>query len=250
MSTTGDSTVLNGSDTGSLAGTRAAKPLSPRRTRTADGHEYTILEEVLHALTHGVGAALGIAGLVFLVLKAMGGGATAVAAVTIYSAGLILAFLASTLYHSLSRTRAGHVLEMIDHAMIFVFIAGSYTPFALLTLPPSPGIWLLVGIWTIAIAGIGFKLVTYLTHSHEKLHWVSLGLYLAMGWTVLLVAQTLYELLPAGGFAWLLAGGLCYTVGAGVYAIKGVPFAHTVWHLFVLAGAACHFVTVYDYVLG
>lgn len=216
--------------------------------KTVD-HEYTIFEEILHALTHGLGAVLGIAGLVFLELKAMGGGATAIAAVTIYSAGLILAFLSSTLYHALARTRASHVLEMIDHAMIFVFIAASYTPFALLTLPPSPGIWLLVGIWTIAIAGIGFKLVTYLTHTHARLHWVSLGIYLAMGWTVLLVAKTLFDLLPLGGFVWLVAGGLCYTVGAGVYSIRGVPYAHTVWHLFVLAGAACHFVTVYDYVL-
>jgi len=211
---------------------------------------YSLAEEIWHIATHGIGAVLGVLALVLMLVRAIKmGDVTATWAVSIYGASMIIVFAASTLYHSTFAVPFRRVFELIDHLAIYLKIAGTYTPFALLVLPATFGQPLLWVIWALAVAGIGFKLAAFFLKKEEKLAGWSLGFYLAMGWTVLFVAGRLIELMSGAAFAWLVAGGLCYTIGAVIYGIRAFRYAHTVWHFFVLAGSACHFETVYVYVL-
>ncbi|MGF1606921.1 MAG: hemolysin III family protein [Rhodothalassiaceae bacterium] len=211
---------------------------------------YTLAEEVWHIATHGAGALFGIVALVLMLIKAVrADDAAMIAAVSVYGASIILVFAASTLYHSTFAVPFRRVFELIDHLAIYIKIAGTYTPFALLVLPVSFGMPLLWVIWALAVAGIGLKLGAFLLRKENKLAGWSLGFYLAMGWTVLFVAGRLFDLMPGAAFAWMVAGGICYTLGALVYGLKLFRYSHTVWHFFVLAGSVCHFITVYVFVL-
>ncbi len=206
---------------------------------------YTPREELANSLTHGLGAVLSGAGLVLLVFKsAHYGDAWHIVSTAIFSASLVLLYSASTLYHSFRSERTKQVLQKFDHAAIFLLIAGTYTPFVLVTLR-GPWGWSLFGVvWGLAIIGVTLKF-----WFAGRFRLASTLIYLAMGWLVLVAIKPLLATLPAGGIKLLLAGGLCYTGGAAFYLWKRQPYHHAVWHLFVLAGSACHWAAVFLYVV-
>ena len=207
--------------------------------------EWTAGEEVAHAVTHGVGLLAAIAGVVVLVLQAA---ATRdpwrITACAVYATTLVLLYGTSTLYHALSATRARRVFRVLDHSAIFLLIAGTYTPFALVSLR-GPWGWTLLGIvWGLAVLGITAKAIF-------GVRWpiVSTVIYLGMGWVVLVAVKPLVAHVPAGGIAWLVAGGVAYTAGIVFYAWTRLRYSHAIWHLFVLAGSVCHYVAVARYVV-
>jgi hemolysin III len=197
-------------------------------------------EEAVNAVTHGVGAAAGaIALAVLVVLAARGGDARDIVSVSIFGATLVLLYLASTLYHAARDPRTRARLKVLDHAAIYLLIAGSYTPFALGALRGGWG-WSLFGvIWGLAVAGIMFKL--YFT---GRFRLASTLIYIGMGWLGLVAAVPLIASLSAMTLFWLVAGGLAYTAGTPFYQAGRFRYAHSVWHVFVLAGSACHVVAV------
>lgn len=211
-------------------------------------HPYSLREEILHAATHGIAAVGAIVCLVLLLVK-VDSGIGGVVAVSLYGGAMIAMFASSTLYHSLFATRAAGFLKMLDHSAIYLKIAGSYAPFALISLPTTTGVWVMVGAWGAAALGIGFKLRAFLSKTGKRFNIVSLAMYLAMGWAGVLMIVPLSEALPQVAINWIIAGGLAYTIGAAFYAMKKWPYMHVVWHLFVVAGSACHFVAIYCYVL-
>jgi len=198
----------------------------------------TLGEEIANAISHGLGFLLAIASLpILVVMAARHGTALNIVAVSIFSVTMILLYLSSTLYHALPEGKVKDVLARIDHAAIYLFIAGSYTPFALGVLNGAWG-WTLFGaIWAMAAAGIAVKLMNLLRHPL----W-STGLYVAMGWTAIVAAGPLVHAMPLAGLLWLLGGGIAYTLGAVVFIFDSrFKYAHFAWHLFVLAGTTCHF---------
>ena len=204
--------------------------------------EYSPAEERLNTLSHGAGCLLALAGLVALVMRAQG--TVEVACAVVYGLSMVLLFLASTLYHGARRPEMKKWLKTLDHSAIYLLIAGSYTPFLLITLKDSVGVPMTLVIWSLAAAGVGFKLL-----AGQRFPKISLTTYLLMGWLALVIIYPLYVALP-GEALWLLAGGgLLYTIGAVFYAMKGVPYSHAIWHVFVLGGAAMHFASIYGYVL-
>ncbi|NNU17267.1 hemolysin III family protein [Parvularcula sp. ZS-1/3] len=213
---------------------------------------HTAAEEVWHAVTHGVGIVLAVIALVFLVLKAtMMGGAKEITAVSIYGGSAVLLYLASTVYHAAFKSTFQPFLEVVDHAAIYLKIAGSYTPFALITLPTGSGMAILITVWAMAAIGIVAKFVLHFVDGHiRKYDWISLAGYVGMGWVAVFVLWPLFTNLPLAGFVWLVAGGLCFTVGAGFFAWKSRMYTHAIFHVFVLAGSVCHFVAIYGFVLG
>ena len=221
------------------------------RVRHADGvQRHTALEEVLHAATHGVGIVLAVIALVFLVLKAnMVGGVPEVTAVSIYGGSAVLLYLASTVYHAAFQSVFQPFLEVVDHAAIYLKIAGSYTPFAMITLPDGAGLVILILVWGLAALGVALKFVAHFVSEMRKYDWISLASYIGMGWLAIFVVHHLLSGLPLPGFLWLVAGGVCFTVGALFYAWKSRRYTHTIFHVFVLAGSICHFISIYGFVL-
>lgn len=209
------------------------------------------LREPVNGLTHLAGVLLSVAALVVLLRMAiLARSPREVIAFAIFGLSQIALYTASTLYHSLPLAPAGVAwLRRIDHMMVFVLIAGTYTPICLVALDGGWGWSLLAVVWGLAIGGLILK--SRWMHAPK---WLSTGIYLLMGWTALIAAPVLVHKLPAGALAWLLAGGIIYTVGAVVYALKrpnlipGVFEAHALWHLFVLAGSACFFWMIVRYV--
>lgn len=204
-----------------------------------------MIEEIANSITCGVGLCLSIAGLVILVvLASTHGDAFRVVSFSIYGASLILLYLTSMLYHALQCRRAKHVFEIMDHSAVYILIAGTYTPFTLVTLKGAWG-WSLFGVvWGLALFGIVFK-----SFHVKKFKAFSNIVYLAMGWLVVIAIQPMIKALPFGAIAWLLAGGLLYSFGVLFYARERLPFGHAVWHLFVLGGSLCHFFSIFFYVL-
>lgn len=209
-----------------------------------DTHVYTKKEEIVNAITHGIGVLLSITALVFLVINAVqNGSAWHVVTFTIYGVTMILLYLSSTLVHSFPEGKLKDLFEIFDHSAIYLFIAGTYTPFTLIVINGALG-WTLLGIvWGIAIAGIVFK-----SFFVKKFMFISTVLYVAMGWLIVIGWQPLTDTLPTAGIVLLVAGGLLYTVGAVFYVWRGFTFHHAVWHLFVLAGSVTHFFSVLFYV--
>jgi hemolysin III len=203
------------------------------------------MDELANALTHGVGLLLALVAVpILIVMAAMHGTAWHIVGVSIYGASLVALYTASTVYHSVQHPPAKRILRIIDHSAIYLLIAGTYTPFALVNLR-GPWGWTLLGlVWTIALFGVGWKLV----HA-ERFVVVSTIIYLAMGWLVVIAARPLIRAVPLGGIVWLLAGGLAYSLGVAFFGASRLRFNHAVWHLFVLAGSACHYVAVIRYVL-
>lgn len=204
----------------------------------------TLGEEIANSVIHGLGAALSLAGLVAMILVAISRGTGAdVAACAVYGTSLVLLYLSSTLYHALSNARAKRVFRILDHASIYLLIAGTYTPFTLITLWGARGWWLFAVVWALAVTGIVFK--CFFT---GRFHVFSTIVYILMGWVAVSVIQPLYQILPLPGFALLLGGGVLYTLGVAFFGSLW-KFSHAVWHVFVLAGSVCHFLSVYWYVL-
>lgn len=199
-----------------------------------------IQEEIANALTHGLGVIAGIAGgAVLITLAALYGDVWQIISASVFTAALILLYTASTLYHAIPGKRAKARLQILDHCAIFVLIAGTYTPFTLVSLQGAWG-WSLFGVaWGLAALGIVFKL--FFTGRYEKL---STAIYIAMGWMVVVAMKPLIDTLSVASFGWLLAGGVLYTAGTFFYHREKMRFAHAVWHLFVLGGSVCHFVAV------
>ena len=200
-------------------------------------------EECANTITHAAGVAFSIAGLVLLVVRAaLYGDVWQVVSFSIYGSSLILLYLASTLYHGFRSKRAKELLRLFDHSAIYLLIAGTYTPFLLITLR-GPWGWSLFGvIWGLALLGIAFKII--FGHKYEI---VSTVFYILMGWVVIIAIKPLLAALPMAGFFWLLAGGLAYTAGVIFYAWEKLPFNHAIWHGFVLAGSFFHFFGVLFY---
>lgn len=206
---------------------------------------YSVPEEIANAVSHGIGTVAAIVGTVLLLVKAVPVlNGPQIAGVAVYGASLILLFLCSTLYHAITHAETKAIFKRLDHCAIYLLIAGSYTPMLMLTLHNTAATVMLWVVWLLAIAGIAFKI--YFIHRFKKL---SLVTYLLMGWLSLFVIHDLWAALPRPGFWLLLAGGLCFTVGAAFYALKQVRFTHAIWHLFVAAGAACHCVVIGFYVI-
>ncbi len=200
-------------------------------------------EEIANSVSHGVGLIAALVGVPFLVVAAVDGGeAAAIVGVSIFGLTLVLLFLTSTLYHAVTHPGAKPVLRIIDHVAIYLLIAGTYTPLTLGVLRGGWG-WALFGIvWGLGLAGVILKLVAGVRYPR-----LSVGLYIAMGWLVVIAIKPLWDSLPVGGLLWLLAGGIAYTGGVVFYAANRLPYAHLIWHLCVLVGATCHFIAVLKY---
>ena len=198
------------------------------------------LEELASAWTHGLGAVASAGGGAMLVAyAATGGDGWQLISAIVFSLTLLLLYTSSTLYHAARAEVARARLRVADHCAIFLLIAGTYTPFTLVALRGAWGWTLFAVVWLLAVAGMVFKL--FFTGRLKRL---STGMYLGMGWLSVIAAQPFLEALPVGTLLWLLAGGLAYTMGTAFYHSRRIPYAHAVWHLFVLAGSACHFVAV------
>jgi hemolysin III len=205
---------------------------------------YSVTEEIAHSVTHGLGVILSIAGLAALVSVAMRSGLRSVVACSIFGTTLILLYVASTLYHSIPIPRAKKVLRVLDHSAIYLLIAGTYTPFTLLNLRGAWSWGLLAAVWGLALGGIILEVT-----SLRRLRWLSIGLYLAMGWLVLIALKPLGESVARGGILLLFLGGVMYTAGVVFYVWRRLPYHHAVWHLFVLLGSVLHFFAVLLYAI-
>lgn len=205
---------------------------------------YSRTEERVNIATHLVGAILAVVGTVFLLLKSLTYSPVYGTSVLIFGVSMVLLFSASTLYHSATNPGVRARLRVFDHCAIFVFIAGSYTPFALLVLKGTTGWWIFGISWGLAVAGVCLKL--FFTGRFRLL---STGVYLFMGWIIVFVVNTLIDSFSAAGFNWLLAGGVAYTLGAVLYSLKTLPFSHAIFHVMVMIGCGCHFTSVYSHVL-
>ncbi len=203
---------------------------------------YSTAEENLNIATHAFGAVLSIPGLIFLFLKSET--STARAASLVFGLSLFLLYLASTSYHAAKNEDKRIKLRILDHAAIFVLIAGTYTPVCLLSLWHSWGPYLLVIIWAIAVLGIILKL--FFTGRYDR---ASTILYVAMGWIAVVAIKPLLENLSTASLLWLLAGGICYTVGAVLYSLQRIPFNHAIFHVFVLGGSFCHYIMIYKFII-
>jgi len=201
-------------------------------------------EEIANSLSHGIGMLGAIAAAPVLILTAaQRGGVAGIVGTSIFAATMVLLYFTSTLYHALPPSRAKQIFQVLDHGAIFLLIAGTYTPFTLGVLHGTWG-WTLLGlVWSLALVGIVLKAVCGIRYPR-----LSIFLYLAMGWSVVIVVKPLWTHMPAWGLFWLVAGGIAYTVGVAFFAAGDrVRFSHLIWHLFVLVGTTCHFVAVLWY---
>ena len=214
-------------------------------TTPLSASRYTLGEEIANSVTHGVGIILAIAGLAVLVAFAtLHGDAWHVVSCSIFGATLILLYTTSTIYHSLRAEGAKQLLRVLDHAAIFLLIAGTYTPFMLVNLRGPWGWSLLAVIWGLAVAGIVLRLFL-----RGRLHGVVVAIYVAMGWAIIVAVQPMLENVALGGLLLLAAGGLAYTGGVLFYRWKSLKYHHAIWHGFVLLGSALHFFSILFYVI-
>lgn len=206
---------------------------------------YSLREERINIISHAIGFLLSIVALVLLVKKAnLYGNSRDVLSVSIYGTSLIVLYAASTLFHSAKHGLLRKRFQIFDHAAIFVLIAGTYTPFALIALPDSTGKLLFIIVWAFALVGVILKL--FFTGKYDT---ISTILYVLMGWLIVFVVKPLINSLPLEGLYWLLAGGISYTIGAVLYSMKRIKYNHATFHMFVLIGSFCHFYSIYFYVL-
>ena len=208
-----------------------------------DERPQTLGEEIANSISHGVGLVAAIVAVPFVVMAAAARGSTSgIIAAIIFATTMVLLYLSSTIFHALPEGRAKRVFQVLDHAAIFLLIAGTYTPFTLGVLHGVWG-WTLFGIvWSVAAVGIVLKSI-----GGVRYNTISTWAYLAMGWVVVIAAERLWTLMPAWGLFWLFAGGLAYTLGAVFFLLERIRYFHFAWHLFVVAGTACHVVAVMAY---
>lgn len=210
-------------------------------------HEYSIGHEIANAVTHGIGGGLSIAGLsILLTMAVLYGDVWHIVSSAIYGATLILLYLASTLYHGIYHTATKRIFKVIDHASIYLLIAGTYTPFTLVSLREHSewGWTLFLVVWILAFAGVLLLLLFPGKYSGARV-----VVYILMGWLAIFVVKDIRTAIGIGGISWLVAGGLSYTVGVIFYLWDSLPFNHAIWHLFVLSGSLCHFFAILFYVL-
>ena len=202
-------------------------------------HPRLPLEELFNSITHGIGLALSVAGFaVLLILAITRGSSWQIVSCAVYGTTLVALYAASTLYHGIPAPTLKRLFRILDHSAIYLLIAGTYTPFLLVNLRGPLGWTLLSVVWTLAIAGILFKLWFV-----DRLPILSTLVYLSMGWLALIAIKPLIAAVPHSGLAWLLAGGALYSFGVVFYA-KKIPYAHAIWHVFVIAGSICHYVAI------
>ncbi len=202
-------------------------------------------EEIANAITHGIGAALSIAGLTLLVVMAvMRGDGWQLAGVTVFGASLVFLYLASTLYHAIQTERAKRIFHRLDHIGIAFLIAGTYTPILLVKMRTTEGMIVFGVIWGLAFVSAGIKI--FFTNRYRV---ISTTVYLAMGWLAVFVAGPLFQAVGWGGVAWLLAGGIAYSLGVIPFLWSRIPYNHAVWHIFVMAGSTLHYLGIYFHVL-
>ncbi len=212
---------------------------------TDEIEHYTPLEENINVISHAIGFVLSVIALVLLVTRSSThGNAWHVVSFSIFGASLIILYAVSTIYHSAKKPALRKKLRIVDHASIYILIAGTYTPFTLVTLNGATG-WIIFGIsWGMALTGITLKL--FFTGQHDL---ISTLMYVFMGWIIVFAIEPLIHNLPFSGLLWLVAGGLAYTIGAVIYSIEKIRFNHAIFHIFVLIGSFSHFMSVYFYVL-
>jgi hemolysin III len=207
--------------------------------------EYSIIEEIWHSITHGIGLLLSIIGLTVLIAYAtLGGSLAAIVSSAIFGATLIIMYGSSTLYHAISHVRIKSFFQQLDHASIYFLIAGTYTPITLISVGGMLGKSILAIVWTTAIIGVYLKFAY--PNRFEKL---SLALYLIIGWIIVIASKTLFENMETGGLWLLLAGGLSYTFGIIFFIWDSLPFNHAIWHFFVLGGSTFHYFMVLVFII-
>lgn len=197
-----------------------------------------------NAITHGIGAILAVAGAIYLIAASTRGSAWIVVSVSVFSVTLVLVYVCSTLYHSLVRTRARHVFQVLDHSAIYLLIAGTYTPFTLVSLHSTVGWWVFAVEWALAIAGVLFK-----SFAVGRFAVASALVYLFQGWFGVFATRLLAHAIGWHGVMWLAAGGVAYTLGIIFFALDRLRYFHATWHVFVLAGSFAHYIAVLLYVV-
>ena len=197
-----------------------------------------------NAITHGIGEILAIAGAIYLIAASTRGSAWLVVSCSVFSATLVLVYLCSTLYHSLVRTRARHVFQVLDHSAIYLLIAGTYTPFALVSLHGTPGWWIFAVEWALAVIGVVFK-----SFAVGRFEVASALVYLFQGWFGVFAVRLIAQAIGWHGVMWLAAGGIAYTLGVVFFALDRLRYFHAAWHVFVLAGSMAHYVAILFYVV-
>jgi hemolysin III len=217
----------------------------PKEKKTIIQPSYSTKEDFANSVTHGIGTVLSLIGLVLLVILASkSGDVWRVVSFSVYGSSLVILYLSSTLYHGIQKPHIKRLLRVLDHSTIYLLIAGSYTPFLLVSMRGAWG-WSLFGvIWGLALLGIMFKV--FFIGRFEAL---ATAAYVLMGWLVVIAFKEMTNSVPPGGITLLVVGGVTYTLGVVFYAWKKLPFNHAIWHLFVLGGSACHFFAVLYYVL-
>ena len=208
----------------------------------------TLGEEIANAVTHGVGALLALVGLVVAVaLAAVHGDAWRIVSVSVYGFMMLVLYLSSTLYHAVTEPRVKHVFQVIDHATIYLMIAGSYTPFTLVALREASPAWgwsIFASVWVFAILGVIFQ-SCYINRFPR----LFTGLYLVMGWIMAIAIYPLWKAMGTAPIVWIVVGGICYSLGVIFYAQRRLKYGHAIWHLFVLAGTAVHYFAIVRYVV-
>ena len=205
---------------------------------------YETREEIANVITHAIGVVLSVVGLAALVItSAMKGDPWQIVSFTIYGSCMLTLYLASTFYHTFQSPRVKHVLRIFDHCAIYLMIAGTYTPFALLNMRGPWGWTLFIIIWALAIGGIAYKMFFV-----NKYRLISVLIYILMGWLVCIAVKPMFQMIPLAGIIWIAIGGIAYTAGTAFYA-SSFAMSHMIWHLFVLAGSICHYIAIYFYVL-
>jgi hemolysin III len=206
--------------------------------------EFKLGDILANAITHGIGAVAAIVGAIFLIAASSRGSTQVIIGCTVFAVTLVLVYVCSTLYHSLVRTRARHLFQVLDHAAIYLLIAGTYTPFTLVSLRGRVG-WLLFGfVWTLAVAGVIFK-----SFAVDRFAVASALVYLLPGWIIIFAGHQLLTAIGWHGVLWLGAGGLAYTLGIVFFALDRLRYFHATWHLFVLAGSIAHYFAILFYIV-
>lgn len=207
--------------------------------------EYTVGEEIANSVSHGLGILLALAAIPFITMRAVAdGGGIYLTAGLVYTFSMLLEYTMSTLYHAVTVEKAKKVFKVLDHSCIYLFIAGSYTPFCLISLADSGGVWLCAFVWIVAFAGVACEAFWVF-----RPRWISAVLYLLMGWCVVWFLPALMDAIPGPGLWLLVGGGLCYSVGCIFYVLKKVPYMHSIFHLWVLAGSILQFLAISLYVM-
>lgn len=222
-----------------------ADTVASERRRKRNVREYTLGEEIANSVTHGIGALLSIAALPLVIVAAVNaGGGMHLFAALVYGITMLLEYTMSTLYHAISADGAKRVFKVLDHSCIYLFIAGTYTPFCLITLAPYGGVWLCAFVWAVAVIGVACEAFWVF-----RPRWLSAVLYLCLGWGVVWFIPQLIQALAGPGLALLAAGGICYTVGCVFYVLKKIRYMHSIFHVLVLAGSVCHFLAIVLFVM-